>query len=118
ERLAAIAADGRGSVLFEAPGRLSATLRDLAAACGEERPGAVCRELTKLHETVTRGPLGELAALAADGSIPPRGEVVIVVGWSVAGGTAPGAGAAAADAEAAALAEVERLVESGIARGD
>ena len=50
--------------LFEAPGRTAATLRDLAAACGADRPGAVCRELTKLHEQVVRGPLGELAGLA------------------------------------------------------
>ena len=52
ERLAAIAADERGTVLFEAPNRLAATLRDLAAACGADRPGAVCRELTKLHEQI------------------------------------------------------------------
>ena len=115
ERLAAIAADGRGAVLFEAPGRLAATLRDLAAACGEERPGAVCRELTKLHETVTRGSLGELAALAADGTIPARGEVVVVVGF------APATGTSADDAEAAlaaARARVEALVAQGTARGE
>src|SRR6185503_742251 len=40
ERLAAIAGDPRGTVLFEAPGRVAATLRDLAVACGDERPGA------------------------------------------------------------------------------
>ena len=47
ERLARIAADERATVLFEAPGRTAATLRDLAAACGDERPAALCRELTK-----------------------------------------------------------------------
>jgi 16S rRNA (cytidine1402-2'-O)-methyltransferase len=117
ERLAAIGGDPRGSVVFEAPGRTAATLRDLAAACGDTRAGAVCRELTKLHETITRGSLGELAGLAADGTIPARGEVVIVVGWSAG----PGAAEAKADgeaAEAAATAEVERLVESGVARGE
>ena len=62
------------------PGRVAATLRDLAAACGAERPGAVCRELTKLHETIERGTLGELAAMAADGAIPARGEFALVVG--------------------------------------
>ena len=67
ERLAGIGGDERGSVLFEAPGRTAATLRDLAEACGPDRPGAVCRELTKLHETVVRGSLGELAGLAATG---------------------------------------------------
>jgi 16S rRNA (cytidine1402-2'-O)-methyltransferase len=116
ERLAAIAADERGSVVFEAPGRTAATLRDLAAACGEDRQGAVCRELTKLHEQVVRGPLGELAAQAADGTIPARGEVVIVVGW---GRGSPAASAPdAASVLDAARAEVERLVADGVARGD
>jgi len=112
ERLAAIAADPRGTVLFEAPGRVAATLRDLATACGPERPGAVCRELTKLHEQIVPGSLGELVTAVADGSIPSRGEFVLVVG----------AGEAAiqddADATDAALATVERLVEEGVARGD
>jgi 16S rRNA (cytidine1402-2'-O)-methyltransferase len=122
EQLASIAADPRGTVLFEAPGRMAATLRDLAAACGADRPGAVCRELTKLHETVTRASLGELAARAADGTIPARGEVVIVVGWrgdaaGARGGTPDAEGEAAA-ALAAARGRVEALVAGGAARGD
>ena len=80
ERLARIAADERGTVLFEAPTRVTATLRDLAAACGPERRGAVCRELTKVHESFVRGTLGELAEAAASGQIPMRGEFVLVVG--------------------------------------
>jgi 16S rRNA (cytidine1402-2'-O)-methyltransferase len=117
ERLATIAADPRGTVLFEAPGRTAATLRDIAAACGVARPGAVCRELTKLHETVTRGTLGELAAQAADGTIPARGEVVIVVGWQ--GDVAALAGGADPDAAlAAARTRVEDLVGGGVARGE
>ncbi|HET9853399.1 MAG TPA: 16S rRNA (cytidine(1402)-2'-O)-methyltransferase, partial [Candidatus Limnocylindrales bacterium] len=79
ERLARIAADDRSTVLFEAPTRLAATLRDLATACGAGRPAAVCRELTKLHEQVARATLEELASAVADGSIPARGEIVIVV---------------------------------------
>lgn len=116
ERLAAIAADERGTVLFEAPARLASTLRDLVAACGGGRTGAVCRELTKLHEQVARGPLRDLASQAADGAIPARGEVVVVVGW--------GRGDAARaddDPDArldAARAEVERLVAAGVARGE
>ncbi len=124
ERLAGIASHERGSVVFESPGRTAATLRDLAAACGPDRPGAVCRELTKLHETIVRAPLGELAALAADGTIPARGEVVIVVGWASGGvpATGPGGvGAAATEAReaviAAARAAVQRLVDEGTARG-
>jgi 16S rRNA (cytidine1402-2'-O)-methyltransferase len=117
-RLAAITADPRGTVLFEAPGRTAATLRDLATACGEARPGAVCRELTKLHETVTRGTLGSLAALAADGTIPARGEVVLVVGWH--GDVVPGPEADAGPEAALAVARgrVEALVADGVARGD
>jgi 16S rRNA (cytidine1402-2'-O)-methyltransferase len=120
ERLAAIAADDRGTVLFEAPGRVGATLRDLAVACGPDRGGAVCRELTKVHETITRAPLGELAASVADGGIPSRGEFVVVVAMrSASDGDADGRRAAAdGDALAAARAEVERLVGSGTARGD
>jgi 16S rRNA (cytidine1402-2'-O)-methyltransferase len=117
ERLARIAEDERGTVVYEAPTRVAATLRDLAAACGEDRPGAVCREMTKLHETIERGPLGRLAAMAADGTIPARGEFAVVVGASAGRVVAPGAadtGAAIADARA----EVGRLVAAGTARGD
>ena len=114
ERLAAIAADPRGSVVFEAPGRVAATLRDLAAACGDDRPAAVCRELTKVHETIVRGQLGDLATAAADGTIPARGEFVLVVGM---GAAAVDAGAVE-DALSAARSEVERLVAAGTARGD
>lgn len=116
ERIAAIAADARGAVLFEAPTRVAATLRDLAAACGHDRTGAVCRELTKVHEQVVRDGLGELAAAAADGRIPARGEFVLVVGADP--GVATRSDAAPPDALAAALAEVERLVEAGTARGE
>ena len=119
DRLARIAADGRGTVLFESPRRVAATLHDLAEACGANRPGAVARELTKIHETVSRGTLGELAAASSAGEIPARGEFVLIVGH-VAADAAPSvaAVASAADAETAARAEVERLVASGVARGD
>ena len=112
ERLARIAADDRGTVLFEAPSRVAATLADLAAACGEDRPGAVCRELTKIREIFSRGLLGELAESARDGRIPARGEFVLVVGQGV---QAEGPGEAALEA---ARAEVDRLVAGGAARGD
>lgn len=119
ERLARIAADERATIVFEAPGRVAATLLDLAAACGPERPGAVCRELTKLHETFERGTLGQLADAAAGGTIPARGEFVLVVGYVRAGTARPKEAAAEAqDALTAAQAQVERLVVSGVARGD
>jgi 16S rRNA (cytidine1402-2'-O)-methyltransferase len=116
ERLGRIAEDDRGTVLFEAPGRVAATLRDLATACGPDRPGAVCRELTKLHETIVRGTLDELMEAAAAGRIPARGEFALVVGaWP---GGRPVSAEAEVDAVDAARAEVEALVAGGIARGE
>ena len=116
-RLARIAADDRGTVVYEAPGRVAATLADLVTTCGADRPGAVCRELTKLHETIERGTLGQLAAMAADGRIPPRGEFALVVGAQPGGGALPSE-EAAADALGRGLAEVERLVEGGSGRSE
>ena len=119
ERLARIAADDRGSVLFEAPGRAAATLRELGIACGPNRPAAVCRELTKVHESIVQSTLGDLAGQAAGGTIPARGEVVIVVGWwSAAAQATDDPAEVAEEALASAMREVERLVASGVARGD
>ncbi|HZS62912.1 MAG TPA: 16S rRNA (cytidine(1402)-2'-O)-methyltransferase [Xanthobacteraceae bacterium] len=64
-------------ILFETGPRLAATLADLAAVLGP-REAAICRELTKLHEEVRRGPLAALAAHYAKGEAP-RGEIVIVI---------------------------------------
>jgi 16S rRNA (cytidine1402-2'-O)-methyltransferase len=123
ERIARIAADERGTVIYEAPGRVAATLVDLAAACGVDRPAALGRELTKLHEEVVRGSLGELAGRARNGELTLRGEFALVVGaWTAARievESASGAAvASAADAEAAAVSEVERRVAAGSSRGD
>jgi 16S rRNA (cytidine1402-2'-O)-methyltransferase len=121
--------------VYEAPGRVAATLGDLAAACGADRPGAVCRELTKVHEEIVRGPLGELADAAGSGRLTLRGEVSLVVGERRGGAVtlAPGpaaapsaayaTGAASATADAgvellAARAEVDRLVAAGTPRGE
>jgi 16S rRNA (cytidine1402-2'-O)-methyltransferase len=85
-------------VLYEAPGRVGATLEDAAALLGPRR-AAVCRELTKRFEEVVEGPLPDLAARYA--AEPPRGEVVLVLDR---------AAAAEPDADAlrAALAEAMR----------
>jgi 16S rRNA (cytidine1402-2'-O)-methyltransferase len=74
--LEALAAERRTMVFFEAPHRTLAALEAMRDAFGAERRGAVCRELTKTHEEVRRGGLGELVDWAADGV---RGEVTIVV---------------------------------------
>jgi 16S rRNA (cytidine1402-2'-O)-methyltransferase len=75
--LAALAVEPRTLVLFEAARRLPGTLAELAAAFGADRPAAVCRELTKTHEEIRRGALGELADWAANGVL---GEITLVVG--------------------------------------
>ena len=87
-------------VAFESPRRVAASLGVLAEL-DPDRPVAVCRELTKVHEEVVRGRAAELAQRYADVEI--RGEVVLVIG------PAPAA-AAALDAGVAAL---RRLVEAG-----
>ena len=78
ERLNALAAIPGSLIFYEAPSRIAETLVDLAQELGD-RPVAVARELTKLHEEVRRGSLCALARefSAAD---PPKGEIVIVVG--------------------------------------
>ena len=58
-RLEALAGEERTTVIHEAPGRLAATLADLAAVCGDDRAVVVARELTKLHEEVWRGTLAD-----------------------------------------------------------
>ena len=116
ERIARIASDERGAVVFEAPNRVVGTLENLASACGPDRPAAVCRELTKLHETVSRGALGELAEAARSGAIPARGEFVLVVGaWADARHATAGPDDTTASLDAA-RAEVERLVADGLGR--
>jgi 16S rRNA (cytidine1402-2'-O)-methyltransferase len=63
-------------VFYEAPSRVAEALADLASGLGD-RPAALARELTKLHEEVVRAPLSELAAQVAERTI--KGEVVILV---------------------------------------
>lgn len=88
QRLAEVAAERRTVVLFLSPHRATADLRDLAEACGDDRPSALARELTKLHEETRRGSLAELAAaVEADGV---RGELTLVVGGAPAPSVDPG----------------------------
>jgi 16S rRNA (cytidine1402-2'-O)-methyltransferase len=75
-RLAALLREERTMVFFEAPHRTEAALAAMAESWGGDRPAAVCRELTKTHEEVRRGPLADLVEWAAQGV---RGEVTIVV---------------------------------------
>ena len=77
ERLAAVAAERRTVVLYEAPHRVARTLADLAHACGGERRVVLARELTKLHEELWRGSLADAVAHVA--AVEPRGEYVLVL---------------------------------------
>src|SRR6266540_686285 len=104
---AALATEPRTLVFFEAPHRVAASLSDLAAAFGPDRPAAVCRELTKTYEEIRRGSLGELAGWAA--AEAPRGEITLVVA-----GAAPAAVARPAAADLAAA--VARSEASGTPR--
>jgi 16S rRNA (cytidine1402-2'-O)-methyltransferase len=99
-RLEALADEPRTIVLFESPRRIARLLAEVVSIIGD-RPAAVCRELTKLHETTLRGPASELAAaLEAE---PPKGEVVLVLG---------GASAPEPDPEAA-VAQARSLIAGG-----
>ncbi len=106
-RLADLGAEQRTLVFFEAPHRTEAALAAMRDAFGPDRAAAVCRELTKTHEEVRRGPLAELVDWAAEGV---RGEVTIVVS-----GAAPAAAPSDPDSLRAAVAGLE---ESGMRRKD
>lgn len=105
-RLAELADEPRTLVLFEAPHRLAASLTDLASAFGDDRPAAVCRELSKTYEEVVRGSLRSLVRWAGAGV---RGEVTLVVAGAPS--------VAAGDVDPAELAaRVATLTEQGVPR--
>jgi 16S rRNA (cytidine1402-2'-O)-methyltransferase len=111
-RLAALAAEERTMVFFEAPHRTEATLAAMAEAFGADRAAAVCRELTKTHEEVRRGPLADLVTWAGDGV---RGEVTLVVAGAdpvaALGADPETLRAAVAEREAAGTSRKEAIVE-------
>ena len=78
-RLKALAEEARTMVLYESPHRLVKLLGQLAEFLDPDRPAAVARELSKLHEEVRRGTVAELAAWYGD-QTKVRGEIVVVVG--------------------------------------
>jgi len=77
EHLDELKTETRTMVFYEAPHKLKATLADFAAAFGAERPMALCRELTKLHEEILRMSMGEAVTYYETES--PRGEYVLMV---------------------------------------
>jgi 16S rRNA (cytidine1402-2'-O)-methyltransferase len=106
-RFAALAAEPRTLVFFEAARRAGTTLAELAAAFGPGRRAVVCRELSKTHEEIRRGTLGELAEWAAGGLL---GEVTLVVAGSPA---RPGARHAAVARRAGQAAHAGRASPAG-----
>lgn len=76
-RLTALAEDPRTTIIYESPKRLPRTLRQLAEYFGEEREASVCREISKLHETIHNGTLNELSEYFEMNN--PKGEIVIIV---------------------------------------
>ncbi len=75
--LAQVAAQPATLVFYEAPHRLRAALDDMAGIFGDERLIAICRELTKLHEEIWRGPLAKAQQEWTERE--PRGEFTLVV---------------------------------------
>lgn len=98
--LAALAAEPRTALFFESPRRLADCLSDAVDQLGAQRRAVVCRELTKTHEEIRRGTLGELAEWAAEGVL---GEITVVL-----------AGATPRPDVEALVAEVGVLVEGGM----
>lgn len=78
--LASLIDERRTCVFFESPRRLAVCLHDAVDQLGGARLAVVCRELTKVHEEVVRGSLGELATWAADGVL---GEITVVLAGAV-----------------------------------
>lgn len=108
-RLAALRDEERTMVFFESRHRLVATLDAMVLAFGDDRRAAVCRELTKTHEEIRRGTLGELAAWARGGVL---GEITIVVAGATAAravATVDDAAALVAEREAAGAARKEAI---------
>lgn len=108
ERLAAIAAERRTVVVYEAPHRIRRTLGDLVDVCGEDRDAVVARELTKLHEEVLRGPLRDLVDHFE--RFEPRGEMVVVISGAVT--------EAAPSSDEALIAELAARLDDGLSKRD
>lgn len=106
--LGSLTAEPRTMIFYEAPHHLLQTLQDLSSAFGGERKISLCRELTKLHEQISRMTLMDAVAFYTENE--PRGEYVLVV-----------EGAAAQTEEATledAVAAAKRLMDAGLTKKD
>lgn len=77
KRLTALAAEERTMIFYESPHRILKTLTQFAEFFGDDRPAALVREISKLHEETARGTLSELVTKFTEH--PPKGEIVVVV---------------------------------------
>jgi 16S rRNA (cytidine1402-2'-O)-methyltransferase len=97
-RLCEVSTERRTLVFYESPHRIDETLADCAEQLGSTRAAALAREITKLHESLYRGSLGELAARSKSDADLSRGEIVLVVA-----GAAPEVAAGGDDGHGGAL---------------
>ena len=109
EHLESLIGETRTMIFYEAPHKLLATLEDMAAVFGADRPLSLCRALTKLHEEVIRTTLGEAVSRYRENA--PKGEFVLVLA-----GTSEISEPPATEEDAAA--RVTQLIESGLSRKD
>ena len=79
QQLQGLAGEPRTLIFYEAPHRVLDSVRAMAEAFGVDRIAVLARELTKLHETIRRAPLGELAQWIAGDANQQRGECVVLV---------------------------------------
>ena len=100
-----IALEESTSVMLESPKRIGATLDELAEICGKSRKAVVVRELTKLHEEISRGSLEELSEKFKDGT---KGEIVLLV----AGASPPETD------DSQILVEIKKAKDRGLSRRD
>ncbi len=107
QTIEALAAERRTVVAFEAPHRLAESLTDLESVLGPQRPVAVCREMTKLHEEILRGTIAEVRR-QFEGR-PARGEITLVIG---------GAGEVGRWVEAAVKAALHEKRAAGLSRSE
>ena len=114
ERLAALQAEQRTVIFYEAPHKLPATLADLEEAFGPCRPLTVCRELTKLHEEIRKTTVGEANAYYKQNA--PRGEFVLVMAGAQPAPQQAVPTLAQAAAQAQALVRAQGLTLSAAAR--
>ncbi len=77
-RIAALKDEPRTIIFYESPFRLVKALEQFIEAFGPERPVALCREISKVHEECVRGTLSEV--LAHFKAHEPKGEIVIILG--------------------------------------